>query len=81
MTKNLLGDWSLEVPRICNDENSSVTTVSYGQVPDGDAALMRELGFTVYEHTVNRVDEAKRSLERGISGFYTDSLSPTDLES
>lgn len=40
---------------------------------------MKELGFTVYEFTVNRVEEAKRSLNRGIASFYTDDLSPEDL--
>lgn len=73
------GHWQLEVAQICNEENISVITVPYGEMPDEDAALMRELGFTVYEHTVNRADEARRSLERGISGFYTDALSPSDL--
>lgn len=74
------GRWSLEVPQICNEENISVITVPYGEIPDEDVALIRELGFTVYEHTVNRADEARKSLERGISGFYTDFLQSADLE-
>ena len=40
---------------------------------------MKELGFTVYEHTINRADEAALALERGISGIYTDNLTPADL--
>ena len=75
------GVWQLEAAQICNQENISVITVEYGQIPDEDVALLRELGFTVYEHTVNRADYAKLSLQRGISGFYTDTLSPADLES
>lgn len=74
------GRWSLEVPQICNEENISVITVPYGEIPDEDVSLVRELGFTVYEHTVNRADEARKSLKRGISGFYTDFLSQEDLE-
>ena len=35
---------------------------------------------TVYEHTINRADEAALALERGISGIYTDNLTPADLE-
>lgn len=73
------GDWQLEAARICNEENVAVIAVPYGEMSDADAALTRELGFTVYEYTVNRADEANRSLERGISGFYTDALSPEDL--
>lgn len=74
------GNWQLEVAQICNQENISVITLPYGEMSDENAALMRELGFTVYEHTVNRADEANLSLARGISGFYTDMLSPEDLE-
>lgn len=74
------GNWQLEVAQICNEENISVIAVPYGEMSDHDAALTRELGFTVYEYTVNRADMANRSLERGISGFYTDTLSSDDLE-
>lgn len=74
------GVWQLEVAQICNEENISVITVPYGEMSDEDAALMQELGFTVYEHTVNRVDKARLSLQRGIAGFYTDTMAPEDLE-
>ncbi len=73
------GPWSLEAARICNDENISVLTVPYGTMPAEDAALMDQLGFTVYEHTVNRADLARAALDRGIHSFYTDSLQPEDL--
>ena len=36
--------------------------------------------FCTYEHTINRADEAALALERGISGIYTDNLTPADLE-
>lgn len=73
------GPWSLEAARICNEENISVLTVPYGTIPQEDAALMQELGFTVYVHTVNRADLAHLALEQDIRGFYTDSLQPEDL--
>lgn len=73
------GVWQHEVAQICNQENVSVIAVPYGEMSDEDAVLMRELGFTVYEFTVNRADAAKRSLDRGIASFYTDDLSPEDL--
>ena len=73
------GVFQLEVAQICNEENIFVITVPYGEMSDEDAVLLRDLGFTVYEHTVNRADYARQSLERGIAGFYTDTLSPEDL--
>ncbi len=73
------GVWEYEAAQICNEENIAVLTVMADVIPDEDVAMLRELGFTVYEHTVNRADAAKRGLERGISGFYTDTLFPSDL--
>jgi len=73
------GVWEYEAAQICNEENIAVLTVTEGQIPDEDMKMLRELGFTVYEHTVNRADIAKYSLERGVSGFYTDTLFPSDL--
>lgn len=73
------GQFQLEVAQICNEENIAVITVPYGEMSDEDAQLLADLGFTVYEHTVNRADQARRSLRRGIAGFYTDTLSQEDL--
>ena len=73
------GVWQHEVAQICNEENISVMAVPHGEMSDADAALMKELGFTVYEFTVNRADAAQAALNRGISGFYTDDLVPEDL--
>lgn len=73
------GTWQHEVAAICNEENISVIAVPYEEMSDEDAAYMKELGFTVYEFTVDRGDYAKLSLERGISGFYTNGLSEGDL--
>ena len=75
------GPWCLYVAQICNEENIGVITLPAGQMPGKDAALMKELGFTVYEHTVNRLDAAAEYLNLGISGFYTDCLTPGDLGS
>lgn len=73
------GAFQHEVIAICNEENINVITVESIYIASEDVALMRDLGFTVYTHTVNRVDLAKRDLERGVSGFYTDVLQPSDL--
>ena len=75
------GAWKREAVKICNEENISVITSSIGTIPDEDVAMLRDLGFTLYEHTVNRIDQAKFALERGISGFYTDNLDFSDLTS
>ena len=74
-----IGGWSREVVHICNEEGISVITVPSGSMSDEDIALTNELGFTLYEYTVNRADMARAALNRGISGFYTDDLVPNDL--
>ena len=47
---------------------------------DEDRFGFSKRSFRTYEHTINRVDEAALALERGISGIYTDNLTPADLE-
>lgn len=74
-----IGYWQMEFAAHCSKENISVITLPQGWMPPEDAALLKELGFIVYEHTVNRVDIARQSLEKGISSFYTDTLSPEEL--
>lgn len=74
-----IGYWQMELAALCNEENISVITLPQGWMPAEDAALLNTLGFTIYEHTVNRIDIAHHSLEKGISSFYTDVLSPSDL--
>lgn len=73
------GVWQHEAAQICNEEGISVLTVTHGQIPDEDITMLRELGFTVYEHTINRADEGQRAIDRGVSGLYTDLLEPSDL--
>lgn len=74
------GFFQHEVIAICNEENINVITVESIYIDSEDVALMRDLGFTVYTHTVNRVDLAMHDLERGVCGFYTDLLQPADLD-
>ena len=47
---------------------------------DEDRFGLSKRFFRTYEHTINRADEAALALERGISGIYTDNLTPADLE-
>ena len=74
-----LGEWTWDIPRMCSRERIPVMTTPKGQVPEEDLARLKELGFAVYEFTVNRVDVAQESLSRGVSGFYTDSLVSEDV--
>ena len=43
------------------------------------APIARELGVAVYVHTVNDAQEARELLDQGVSGIYTDALTPADL--
>lgn len=43
------------------------------------AAIAKEYGIKVYTHTVNDLGQARAFLEEGVSGVYTDSLTPGDL--
>ena len=74
-----LGGWTWDIPRLCSRERIPVITTPNGQVPEEDLAALKKLGFVVFEYTVNRVDMAQESLNRGISGFYTDSLVLEDV--
>lgn len=46
---------------------------------DAFAPVAEEYGLKVYVHTVNDPERARSLLERGISGIYTDSLTPAAL--
>ncbi len=43
------------------------------------AAIAEEYGIKVYVHTVNDLAQARTFLEEGVSGVYTDNLTPGDL--
>lgn len=42
--------------------------------------IAAEYGISVYTHTVNDLEQAKALLDSGVSGIYTDSLTPGNLE-
>ena len=68
-----------QIMKLCYQENVPVITVEYGKWNAETIQKFAEKGFVIFEHTVNRPDEARESLARGIRGLYTDFLSPTDL--
>lgn len=72
-------DKPLEIMEICYRENITVITVPYGRMDPSALKAFIDRGFIVFEHTVNRPDDAQKSLQMGIHGLYTDFLSPADL--
>lgn len=69
-----------KIMKICYDENIKVVTVPYDVWDEETTKLYTSKGFTLYEHTVNRPDWARKSLEKGVHGFYTDFLLEKDLK-
>ena len=43
------------------------------------AVIAEEYGIEVYVHTVNDAEKAKKYLNDGVSGIYTDSIKPADI--
>lgn len=68
-----------KIMQICYDEHIPVVTVPYDVWDEETKQLYISKGFTLYEHTVNRPDWARKSLKEGVHGFYTDFLSEEDL--
>lgn len=65
---------------ICYEENIAVIVIPYGTWEEDTIAKFREKDFIIYEHTVNRPNQANVSLEKGISSFYTDYMVESDLK-
>lgn len=75
-----MGEWSWNVAQICGEEGIRVIVAPYEMwIPEEDIARLNQLGFTLYLHTVNRVDMAQAAMRKGVFGFYTDSLRPEEL--
>lgn len=67
------------IMQLCYDENISVVTLPYEWFSD-DWHFFVEKEFVLYAHTVNRPDDARELISRGVYGLYTDFLSLPDLE-
>ena len=68
-----------KIMNICYEENIAVIVIPYDMWEKETIDKFREKDFIIYEHTVNRPNQAKVSLEKGISSFYTDYLTESDL--
>lgn len=69
-----------KIMNICYDENIYIVTVPYGDWDQETIDLYRSKNIIIYEHTMNRPDQANEELRRGVHGLYTDFLSSEDLE-
>ena len=69
----------IKILELCYRENISVITAPQGSLSADAIELFAEKGFILFEHTVNRPDEANKALQKGVYGLYTDFLWPDDL--
>jgi glycerophosphoryl diester phosphodiesterase len=68
-----------EILTFINKERISVITIPKERYSDELAAALRTMSVRVYLHTVNDVDQAKRFIEKGAYGVYSDTLITNDL--
>lgn len=72
--------FSNKIMNICYNENIYIVTIPYGSWDQETIDLFRSKNIIIYEHTINRPDQANEELRKGVHGLYTDFLSPEDLE-
>ena len=68
-----------KIIQMCYEQNVSVIPLPCGAWEPGWIAELKKKGFIVYEHTVNRLDQASACMREGVFGFYTDFLTEADL--
>lgn len=65
----------------CSTENHMIgITMGEQQWDPAYAGIAQEYGLAVYTHTVNDLEQARTLLESGVSGVYTDFLTPASLD-
>ena len=69
-----------EILEICRNEQIDVVTVPYGRWEQETIDLFLAEGIILFEHTVNLTEEMVLSLQKGIYGFYTDSVQQWELQ-
>ena len=68
-----------DILTLCLEEEISIVTVPYGSWDKAAVQRFTDAGCIVFEHTVNYTSMTDNGLQRGIYGFYTDSLQESDL--
>ena len=70
-----------KVAKYCRENGIAVVTVPMEKISKEKSALLHKNGITVCTHTVNRIKSIESlNLYHGIEGFYTDYVSPEDLQ-
>ncbi|MBM6829877.1 hypothetical protein H9X85_10015 [Anaerotignum lactatifermentans] len=69
-----------ETAQFCADHNIGVVTIEKSKVTAQIVETFRAKGIQVYAHTVNRYLQFEDLLVMGVSGIYTDSIKPYELD-
>lgn len=69
-----------DIMELCEAENIQVITAPYGSWDKATIQKLQDAGFIIFEHTLKYTSMVKNALSRGVYGFYTDALQPSDLE-
>lgn len=69
-----------EVIRFCSKQGIGIVTMNYENMTEDMVAKLKEAGIMTFTHTVNDMEEVRRELAMGVSGFYTDFLSLNDMQ-
>lgn len=81
-TLYIFGQYRYEdILRTCYEENIPVIAVGYTVWDQETKEAFRDKGIVIFEHTINRLDQAKDALDKGAHGIYTDFLTEADIQS
>ena len=69
-------DAAEDILPICRDDNIPVVTAPLGSLSRKTLEELREKNLVIYEHTENRLDQARIVMDSGVRGVYTDFLTP-----
>lgn len=69
-----------EIMELCQEEGIRVIAAPYGSWDKATVQKMKDAGFLVFEHTVNFTNMTDNAVNRGVYGFFTDSLLESDVE-
>lgn len=69
-----------ETAAFCAANNIGVVTIEKDKVTAQIVETFRKQGIQVYAHTVNRYLQFEDLLAKGVSGIYTDSIKPYELD-
>lgn len=67
------------VLQFCIQRGIRAVTMSYGSASQDYVSRLHEAGIHTFAFTVNDMDQVNQGREIGITGYYTDTLSPEDM--